>query len=153
MNSRFFTICLTLCTIMCACMFVFSSCGDDDGLPDDTNCGDYCLDWVDCYNENAGLDTYYYEECCRAGDPCDWANNTTCDCEGAFNWDDADCKVPNYYSCLSRCEDRYVEAKVKKCTAALMAWQECRINFDITCLSDDEYNCYYQYLSLWECLQ
>lgn len=29
--------------------------------------------------------------CCAEGDPCGLANNFSCDCEGAFGWDDADC--------------------------------------------------------------
>ena len=29
--------------------------------------------------------------CCEADDPCDWANDGFCDCNGDFAWDDADC--------------------------------------------------------------
>lgn len=29
--------------------------------------------------------------CCRTSDPCDWASDGTCDCEGVCSWDYADC--------------------------------------------------------------
>ena len=31
------------------------------------------------------------DECCASNDPCDWANDGYCDCEGTQSWDAADC--------------------------------------------------------------
>lgn len=31
--------------------------------------------------------------CCRAGDPCGWAQNGSCDCAAFFDWDAGDCEV------------------------------------------------------------
>jgi len=34
-------------------------------------------------------------ECCTVGDPCGWADDGFCDCDGTCPWDEADCLVPD----------------------------------------------------------
>ena len=60
-----------------------------DGICDEPTFCDYGTDTSDC----AG-------SCCSASDPCDWANDSICDCNGAFAWDANDCSVSGGDSCI-----------------------------------------------------
>ncbi len=58
-------------------------------------CGDHCVTCTDDPGPGevcagyTGTDT----ECCRGGDPCGFAWNGTCDCDGACSWDEDECSV------------------------------------------------------------
>lgn len=48
-----------------------------------------------CENGCSGCGPLTEEDgfCCRPGDPCNWANDTWCDCGGDFAWDVDDCNA------------------------------------------------------------
>jgi len=61
---------------------------DSDSDSDADSDSDSDADWCPGYS---GVD-----ECCQVSDPCDWANDDICDCDGHCSWDANDCTPPSY---------------------------------------------------------
>lgn len=57
-----------------------------------------CMQWKDCVEDCLQPPDDFcpgYQEggdCCKISDPCGWANDNMCDCEGYCEWDSADCE-------------------------------------------------------------
>lgn len=117
------------------------------------DCGTLCDNYTDCLVRSFGPGTEPHEDCCRAGDPCGWAEDGYCDCEGEFRWDDADCTVSNYDHCMADCADRHTEARREDCDTALVAYHECIIRNGGLCGDDDlDAYCGFQALAYRQCV-
>ena len=64
------------------------SCGSDDDCDANEECHTYnntCYVPTPCPGYEGSSD------CCDPADPCDWADDSVCDCDGTCSWDSADC--------------------------------------------------------------
>lgn len=126
------------------CCSIDDSCNHaEDGFCD---CGGfYEWDAVDC-SSCLGCDkvttctggcTLASDVCCSAGDPCGYANNNVCDCEGMEDWDETDCT-----SCISsdpECSN--VNTCPNGCSSAQSQPQCCGQNDDCGYANDGWCDC------------